>query len=178
MLPRNLGEVGLLSHLPMSYPDSTALSCETCLKIVLFFLSALAPWSYVRPPRNSSQWTCLSPVNTHSHRPWEPSALISLDHVAARKPVVAARGSVQCASVLWPHSPPRLHCLPFPVPCAVVIQADVSVVYQGCSTWLLPIFPQDSAQASLVGILSRSAGWTGLTLTVTILCWGGVLLSR
>lgn len=181
MLPSNLGEMRLFSALPMSYPYSTDLSCETCLKTFSSFslphhdrrsgLHLLSPYCKKFLPG-----TCLSPLNTHSYRPCEPSALISLGPFAARKLEwqlgARFRAPLSC-------SPTHLSASGRPpAPRAAVIQVDLCVVLHGRCTWSAPVFPRDSAQASLGGILSRSAGWTGLTLTLTVLYGGDVLLSR
>lgn len=82
----------------------------------------------------------------------EPSALISLGRFAAKKLLVAARGSVQClCSLARFTSPPPPPAPPSPQVLRKFRLTYLSVVYQGQCTWLPPFFPRDSAQASLGG---------------------------
>lgn len=71
----------------------------------------------------------------------------------------------------WPRSPMCPHCL-----CAAVVQTGTALLFAnaiplGCSS----VFSEDSVQASLVGILPKSASWRVWTLSTTMLYWSNMV---
>lgn len=150
MLPRNPEE-----------PDSSVSSpCPPRILLMCHVKHASRPFSsFSVPPSHGQACTVVTllqevPLCRHPHVPRDSSALVSLGRFAAR-------GSIQCASVngapvTSPPSLPRWPCPPRL--CAAALPVDTALFFTGA----LPLgdrlaFPQDSAHASLGGILSKSA---------------------